>query len=248
MLRSVIEFQGNAVHGTDEENVGTIYEFYFHDNRWAIRYLVVDTGNWLSGRRVLISPVAISRVEGETQMLFANLTRTQIEQSPNIDTDLPISRQRELEYLQYYGWPNQWGMDPTVATAYPKAVSQVGLESALDPANAPQGDPHLRRTREVIGYYIHAKDGDIGHVEDFLVDDETWDIRYMVIDTRNWWPGKKILVAPSWITEIRWTESKVYVDLSREQIKNGPEFDPTALSRQYEEQLYKHYDRPRYWE
>jgi hypothetical protein len=107
---------------------------------------------------------------------------------------------------------------------------------------------HLRSTQEVTNYYIEANDGDIGHVHDFLVDDENWTIRYVVVDTRNWWPGKKVLVSPEWIRSVSWTDSRVYVDLLRDTIKNGPEYDPSApLSREYENRLYNHYGRSQYW-
>jgi hypothetical protein len=121
----------------------------------------------------------------------------------------------------------------------PELVEEFASES---------GDPHLRSTQEVLGYYIHASDGDLGHVEDFIVDDDNWTIRYMVVDTRNWLPGKKVLVAPEWITEVSWGESKVYVDLTQDAIKDSPEYDPTeTVNRLYEERLYDFYGRPKYW-
>jgi hypothetical protein len=111
-----------------------------------------------------------------------------------------------------------------------------------------EGDPHLQSANEVINYYIEAKDGDIGHVEDFIVEDQTWVIRYMVVDTRNWLPGKKVLVSPQWIKEVSWANARVYVDLLRDTIKNSPEYDPVVpLSREYEHRLYEHYDRQKYW-
>jgi hypothetical protein len=109
-------------------------------------------------------------------------------------------------------------------------------------------DPHLRSTREVIGYHIQARDGEIGHVDDLIVDDELWYLRYLVIDTRNWLPGRKVLVAPAWAEQVSWIERKVYIDLKRETIKNSPEFDPSMpVNREYEVQLYDYYGRPRYW-
>ena len=109
-------------------------------------------------------------------------------------------------------------------------------------------DVHLRSANKVTDYHIEAIDGDIGHVEDFIIDEETWEIRYMVVDTQNWWPGKQVLVAPQWIGRVSWSDSKVYVDLSRETIKNGPEYNPDALDRKYEETLYDYYKRPKYWD
>ncbi len=111
-----------------------------------------------------------------------------------------------------------------------------------------RGDPHLRSTKEVEGYYIRATDGEIGHVEDFVVDDEEWAIRYVVVDTRNWLPGRKVLVSPRWISHLSWPQKEVYVDLTRDETKSAPEWDPDApLDRQYEMRLHEHYGRPPYW-
>jgi hypothetical protein len=116
-------------------------------------------------------------------------------------------------------------------------------------ANPELGDSRLRSARDVMGYYIEATDGDIGHVDDFLIDDSEWAIRYMIVDTRNWWPGKKVLISPEWISQVSWPDSRVYVDLTREGVKTAPEYDPSRpVEREYETRLYRHHDRPSYWE
>ena len=118
-----------------------------------------------------------------------------------------------------------------------------------------QGDPSLRSARDVTGYYIAARDGDIGHVDDFLVDDRAWAIRYLIVDTRNWWPGKKVALSPEWIKTVSWTDSRVHVDLQREEIKAAPEYDASRpFEREDETRLFEHYDRRKdsgrrkYWE
>lgn len=255
MLRSVDELKGYAVEATDGE-VGSVVEFYFDDESWTIRYLVADTGTWLTGRKVLISPSALGDVDWSSRKLRVNVTRERVENSPGIDTDKPVSRQHEMDYSDYYGYPYYWGgpylWGPVAmpsgyrGTYAPQRPTTV--EKELEAAKRQQEDVHLRSTKEVSGYYIEASDGDIGHVEDFLIDDETWTIRYMVVDTRNWWPGKKVVVSPEWIRGVSWTDEKVRIDLSREAIKNAPEFDEHApLSRDYERQLYGHHGRPEYW-
>ena len=109
-------------------------------------------------------------------------------------------------------------------------------------------DIHLRSTNEVRGYDIKGTDEAIGHVEDFIVDDETWEVRYLVIDTSNWWFGKKVLVAPKWASRISWEEKVVHVEMSRESIKNSPVFDPSlVINREYETHLYAYFGRPAYW-
>ena len=254
MLRSVNDLKGYSIHATDGD-VGEVVEFYFDDEKWTIRYVVADTGNWLTGRKVLISPVALGRVDWNSKKLNAAMTREQVQNSPDIDTDKPVSRQHETAYYDYYGYPYYWagpylwGPVPYPAD-YPAYAGSTpsSVEREVAAAEKQQEDVHLRSTNEVTGYYIGASDGDIGHVEDFLIDDENWTIRYMVVDTRNWWPGKKVLVAPDWIKSISWADSKVYVDLSRDSIKNGPEYNPSVpMDRDYEGRLYQHYGRPKYW-
>jgi uncharacterized protein YrrD len=252
---------GYTIQATDGE-IGTVAQFLFDDIHWAVRYLVVDTGGWLSGRRVLISPIAIRAARWNDQVIDVDLTRQQVEQSPGIETDQPVSRQKESEYAQYYGYApywggaGVWGMGMYPGYLHP-AIAPVPAAAPVAPATATEqpatparesGDPHLRGTREVIGYAIQAGDGEIGQVDDFIVDDETWELRYMVVDTGNWLSGKKVLVAPRWISKVTWSEARVYVDLPRDMIKDAPEFDPyTPISRDYEARLYDHYQRPRYW-
>jgi hypothetical protein len=216
------------------------------------------------GRKVLISPISIERAQ-KTDGLTVSLTKEQIRNSPPIDTDKPVSRQHETQYFNYYGYPYYWG-GPALwgGTAYPfgyasrphnlgypdRTSGYAGTAAtARLQSEKKEGDQHLRSTKEVSGYYIEATDGDIGHVEDFVIDDENWAIRYVVVDTVNWWPGKKVVVAPQWIKDVSWTDSRVYVELSRERIKNAPEYDPTAvIDRRYEDKLYDYYKSPKYWD
>jgi hypothetical protein len=260
MLRSTNDLRGYTLRATDGE-IGKVDDFLFDDEQWTIRYMVANTGGWLTGRLVLISPIVLGNVDWEAKTLAVKLTRTQVEQSPDIATDQPVSRQREQELAQYYGYFPYWGGaglwgagmvpyavgGPVVPPLAPPAGT-TATERALSSTAIEHGDQHLRSTREVAGYHIHARDGELGHVDDFIVDDETWAMRYMVIDTRNWWPGKHVLVAPQWIGAIDWDTSSVTVDLLRETIKQGPEYDPAMLNRAYETALYRHYGRPAYWE
>jgi sporulation protein YlmC with PRC-barrel domain len=252
MQHSVRDLQGYAIGATDGE-IGKLDDFYFDDESWTIRYLVAETGNWLQNRKVLVSPYALGNVDLSRERLNVKLTRKQVEGCPGIDTDKPVSRQHEEAYLAYYGFPYYWG-GPNLwgPMPYPKPpeASQRKTEAACAP-RAPReavNDIHLRSAQKVTGYKINAVEGDFGHIEDFIIDDETWQIRYMVVDTQHWWPGKKVLFVPQWIDRVSWTDSMVYVKLSREMIKNGPEYHPEAFHRQYEEALYNYYKRPKYWE
>jgi len=240
-----------VVRATDGE-LGTVDQLYFDDESWAIRYLMVETGGWLGGRRVLISPMSVTNLDWDNKRLDVALTKKQVEHSPDIDTHQPVSRQHEATYLGYYGYPYYWGGPYLWGPAfYPAGMaSSIGTSAyaTADRVRRESSDSHLRSTEAVTGYNIEAADGEIGHVDGFVVDDEAWAIRYIEVATRNWWPGKKVLVSPAWIERVSWTESKVYVRLSREAIKNGPEYiESRAITREYEDRLHAHYGRPPYW-
>jgi len=226
--------------------IGKVIQFYFDDRHWTIRYLVADTGDWLTDRQVLISPYALVAVVKEERHITVNLSKKQIEDSPPLNADNPVSRQFEEEYYGYYEWPMYWA-GPFIWGAYPYIVRD-GNRFEESPPGEKTWDHHLRSTQEVRGYHIQSADGEIGHVEDFIIDDETWAIRYLVINTKNWWPGKKVLISPEWIENVSWSESKVIVNLPREIIKQSPEYtDDSLLTRYYEAGLHQYYNRQGYW-
>ena len=246
MLSKAKTLKGYKLNSHDGE-IGKVKEFYFDDRHWAIRYLVADTGNWLTGRQVLISPYALVAVNKEEQHITIDLTKKQIEDSPSLNSDKPVSRQFEEAYYGYYGWPMYWG-GPYMWGPYPYLVRDREKWNESTRTEKTSWDPHLRSTHDVSGHHIQAADGEIGHVEDFIIDDETWAIRYLIIDTRNWWPGKKVLISPQWIERVSWSESKVFVNLSRETIKQSPEYtEESLLTRDYETGLHRHYNRQGYW-
>jgi uncharacterized protein YrrD len=245
MLNKAKTLKGYKLHSLDGD-IGKVKEFYFDDQHWVIRYLVADTGSWLTGRQVLISPYAMVAVNKEEQYITINLTKKQIEDSPSLDSDKPVSRQFEETYYEYYGWPMYWD-GSYMWGSYPYIVRDPEKWSESTQSTK-AWDPHLRSTHDVSGHDIQATDGEIGHVEDFIIDDETWAIRYLIIDTRNWWPGEKVLVSPKWIDHVSWNESKVFVNLSRETIKQSPEYtDESLLTRDYETELHRRYNRQGYW-
>jgi uncharacterized protein YrrD len=245
MLRTVQSLTGNKVHAADGD-LGTVEEFYFDDQTWTIRYMVMNTGNWLSGRKVLISPVALGTPDRLSKTLPVNLTMDQIRNSPDIDTEQTVSRHHEAELSQYYAWPTYWGSGFGVGGLYgmtplPPIINERTMANIEASAHARQGDPHLRSTRNIAGYHIHATDGEIGQVKDYIVDDERWTIRFLIVDTGNWLPGKKVFLSPHWVTRVDWDDSSVSVDLSRDSIKQNPEFDPSQLTTMgYESTLNDH--------
>jgi hypothetical protein len=226
--------------------IGKVKEFYFDDRHWTIRYLVADTGDWLTGRQVLISPYALVSIIKEEKHIAIDLTKKQIEDSPSLNSDKPVSRQFESDYYGYYGWPMYW--DGPYMWGYDSYIVRDREKWRESTQDKKTWEHHLRSTHDVSGYHIQARDGEIGHVEDFIVDDKTWAIRYLIVGTRNWWPGKRVLVSPQWIERVSWGERKVFVDLSREAIRQSPEYtDESMLTRDYETGLHRHYNRHGYW-
>ena len=245
MLNKTKTLKGYKLNSLDGE-IGKVKEFYFDDRHWTIRYLVADTGNWLLERQVLISPYALADVNKEEQYIAIDLTKKQIEDSPSVDTHKPVSRQFEEAYYGYYGWPTYWG-GPYIWGTYPN-IERDPQKRIKHTQDEKAWDPHLSSTYDVSGHDIQAIDGEIGHVEDFIIDDETWEIRYLIIDTGDWWPGKKVLVSPKWIERVSWSESKIFVNLLRETIKQSPEYtEESLLTRDYETGLHRHYNRQGYW-
>jgi hypothetical protein len=251
MLTNATHLKGITIQATDGK-IGTVDQFFFDDETWAIRYLTVGTDGWLGDRQVLISPFSIVHTDWQARRLDVSLTKKQVENSPNIDTHQPVSRQHESVYMGYYGYPYYWsGPNMWGPASYPSGLpvpTTVFNEAQAKHVHKASMDSHLRSNKAVTGYHIEASDGEIGHVEGFIMDDRAWAIRYMEVGTRNWWPGKKVLVSPAWIQSVSWEHSKVHVGLSREAIKTGPEFVESApITREYEDRLYRHYGQAPYW-
>ena len=245
--------QAKTLHGYKlnslEGEIGKVKGFYFDDYYWTIRYLVADTGNWMSGRHVLIPTQVLANVNKDAQNINIQLTKKQIEDSPPLNSDEPVSRQYEQAYSSYYTLPSYWD-SPFMYGQYGSPAPHLPRRRKLPKSTSgtKTWDPHLRSTHAVIGYHIQGKDGDIGHVDDFIIDDSTWDIRYLVIDTQNLWEGKKVLISPRWIERVSWEDSKVFVNLSKANIKQSPEYiEGSPLSREYEMALHQHYNFQGYW-
>jgi uncharacterized protein YrrD len=228
MLRSIKQLYGDELRATDGD-VGHIKDFYFDDQNWAIRYVVVDTGSWLSGRLVLISPHAFTNFDLDGVRRGLNLTRKQIENSPDYDSEKPVSRQYEDDYYRYYGWANYWqggglwgiGAVPIVA---PPLDERSDASTAQSTPSEAGGDAHLRSTQALNGYHIQTDNGAIGHVVDFVVDHETWAICHLVVETGHWFSGKEVVISPEQIVRISYEESKVFVSITKDTILNAPQY------------------------
>jgi hypothetical protein len=257
MARLFSKIRGRRLHATDGE-IGSVSDLYFHDDAWDVRYLVIDVGSWLAGRTVLLAPHVLGASKEDDESVRVSLTKEQIRNSPDIDTEKPISRQYEEELHAHYGWPPYWeggtvlpsgstaGINPFF-TGSP-APREVAPPDEGGPEEEVPGDVHLRSANEIDGYRIRARDGEIGSVADLLVDEDRWRVRYLVIKTGGWFTGDRVLISPEWIQRISWAESSVHADLDRQAIAAAPPYDPRhPLTREDEERLYRHHSRKPYW-
>jgi len=267
MLFAVTGLRGCPVESVDGR-VGSVKDILFDDQSWKVRWMVVDTGHWLLGRQVLIHPSAIAPLDlalpakrvlpmmsmGDTLVVSVRLTKQQIEASPEARQDEPVTKQMETGLYDHYGWDPAWGTtyfgasDIAAPLLDPLIFSEAAARQAAGKeSHRGDGDPHLRSVASVNGYHVHATDGELGHVENFLADDVNWDIRYLVIATRNWWLGKHVQLAPYAVKGIDWSEHRINVNVTRDQAKSSPPWDPLAMADQVgEQQLHRHFGWPGY--
>jgi len=227
MLQSIKLLYGEKLGALDGE-IGQVKDFYFDDQSWAVRYVVAETGTWLTSRQVLLSPLALGKLYQDGKDMLVSLTRKQIEDSPTIETHKPVSRQYEEEYHRYYGWPYYWegdglwgGMRGFPVLERPPKFASVEPPAATGPKNK-RADSHLRSTQAVTGYHLQATDGIVGHVSDFLMDDKSWAIRELVIRIGHRFTGKEVQIPVSQVTQISYDESKVSVNLNTDAVEHSP--------------------------
>jgi uncharacterized protein YrrD len=246
MLRKFSDLIGYKIHATDDF-IGKADDFIFDKRSWIIRYLVVDT-RVLFGKHVLLYTEAIDRPDWKHQEFLMNVTKEQVKNSPELDLQNPISPKDQRRLHTYYQWPGYMVPPfPVPAAGFPLPVQQEPLSESEFPPQE-EDNHHLHSLKTIKGYHLQTTDDELGHVDDFLIEDQQWVVRYLVIDTRNWLPGKHVLIAPEWTSYIAWEDHKVAVKFSKEAIKESPEYDPaTAVTREYETLLYKFYGMPPYW-
>ena len=261
MLNVVSSLKGFDIQAKDG-SLGTVSDFLFDDSTWKVRWLVVDTGKWLTGRKVLIHPSAIGYADYGSRELTVALTKTQVKDSPDIAQDRPVSQQMQNDLYGYYSWDPLWGggmygagmygagmyggarggiASPLAARTYFGAAA--AREAERGEANPDDGDPHLRSIAEVTGYHVHATDGSIGHVENFLVESESWGVRYLIVDTSNWWLGRHVLMSPYAVKEVDWSDRHIRLDVTRDKVKSSPSWNPAnIIDGDFEKRLHSHYD------
>jgi sporulation protein YlmC with PRC-barrel domain len=249
MLRKASAIDGYTIAASDGR-IGTVSDFLFDDASWLVRWMVVDTGKWLSGRKVLLPPSVLGQLDPKGREFAVGLTMRQVKASPDIDSERPVSRQLESNIYDYYGWQPYWGAGLMMgAYGYGGGAMSVSpvpesrlLAEDIAAAQRSKDDPHLRSIEAVTGYHIHASDGEIGHVEDFLIEEADWSIQYLVVDTQNWLPGKRVLISPRSAKEIDWTDRLVNLEVDRQRVKDSPAYDAsTTVDRAYETNFHNHY-------
>ena len=262
MLFAVSGLEGCEVRASDGD-VGAVKDFLFDPENWKIRWMVVGAGHWLPGRRVFIHPSAIVPLTlppkpkfpmmspGDALELTVNLTRDQIGAGPHADEHEPVNRDMEALLYDYYGWDPYWGTTHFGAAVLPSAEARIVDDAARRDADAEpppvDGADHLHSVAAFKGYYVHALDGDIGHVENVLADDANWEIRYLVIATRNWWPGKIVRLSPYAVKDIDWSGQHINMNVTRDQVRSAPVWDPLALADEArEDALHSHFGWPGY--
>jgi sporulation protein YlmC with PRC-barrel domain len=263
MLRSVNDLMDYAIHATDGD-VGHVKDIHFDDTSWVIRYLVVDTGEWLDNRKVLISPIGIGRPNWGTKTIPVSITKLQVENSPIFDGNHPVTKQHEVAYLGYYNYPYYWGGTGLWGhDTYPSRFSMGSGAFESLPLVLHSPDPYVEGDEaDVALHYSHelhsgialeggrvvGTDGEIGYIRDMLVDDESWALRYLVVDCGDWWPVHQVLIAPQWITDANWPDATFTAKMTRQQVKGAPHYDSKRrFDRTNEIGLHEHYGRIGYW-
>lgn len=247
MLISAKRILGHSLEAADGR-IGRVADLDFDDQSWIVRYVVVDTGGWLTGQQVLISPVAFGHPDWKQKVIPVALTKQQVEHSPPINAHQTVSRRMEAALQEHYGWPAYWAEPPAeFAEAAPSPPRDRATRSGAEAKQA-ESEMHLRSMRELAGYRIHAGGGEVGRLEDFIVEADAWRVRYLEVTTGKWLAGRAVLVSPAWLSHVSWSERSVHVDLPVSAIRSAPDYDPSQpITRDYEKRLHAHYTRPVYW-
>jgi hypothetical protein len=246
MLWDASAINGYAIEASDGR-LGTVSDLLFEDAGWVIRWLVVDTGHWLPGRKVLLPLSALGQPDRALRHFPIKLTMQQVKDSPDVDTDRPVSLQIEAQVHDYFGWNPHWGgsflpMSNAIATPFVTPFYEPRFNLVRTDVQTKEDNPHLRSIATVTGYHIHASDGEIGHVEDFLVNDADWSIRYIKVDTRNWWPGERVLISAYSVRDIAWSGRLMHISVNRQKVKKAPPYDPAiTVDGAYEEKFLTYY-------
>ena len=253
MIHVLSDLDNFAIDANDGK-VGKVTDFYFDDRRWVIRYLVVDIGSALKSHKVLLSPARIKHLNKEEKTITVDMSLNEIANSPCIDTRHALPSHYEIDYLSYHGYAFNWdrnsqkpvSIDDETSAIFDETLGQKSASAqdvlvSIDSVRRMYGDRHLRSYQEIIGYCIQANDGDIGYLKSVLIDDDTWNIKCCIVKTSNWWFGHHVFITPQAIRDISWGSTKIYVDMTQQQVKEAPSFDYSLTqNNSYESGVYLH--------
>ena len=238
MLRSLNQLIGYSVLATDGP-IGRVSEMYFDDQEWRMRYLVVETGGWLSSRKVLLPVLSLEKPDWKLEEIPVSLTRELVRSSPEIDTDMPVARQHEIDLHAHYGWEMYWAGGNYMRSG--DMVPYVEPEPRHIDTNkgGKPYNPHLRSTKFITSCRVHAIDGDVGHASDFIIDDAAWMIHQLVINIGTFFSPNQVMLPPERVGNIEWERRKVNVKVYRDDVRNSPQFTlPTLLDTVYEDAVF----------
>ncbi|WP_078553010.1 PRC-barrel domain-containing protein [Bacillus alkalicellulosilyticus] len=240
-------------------SIGKVEDVYFDEENWTIRYLVVNTNPWLPGRKVLITPISIEKVDTLLRQVYVDLTKEQVKESPDADTEKPVSKKFERKLLDYYGYPYYWhGQGVWGGQPSPRLLMNVpqyaGMRDGHNEDDDSSDDRILHSGKELTGsfngYSIRTKGESFGQVVDFIIEDETWKVRYFLVEMKKWMPSKEVILSPNWIESIVWENKEIQMGITKEQVEQAPEFikNKTELDKEYERSLFGYYNRQYDWD
>lgn len=240
-IRNLIGLKVQAIDG----DIGKIHDFLFDDRNWKIRYIVVYTGTWLFGKKVLISPNSVEQSASWRTKFPINLTKEKIKNSPDIDLDKPVSLQKQAELFKYYSWPVGDDFIPIPAFDIQEESATPETRPAMPSGRKEQLDQHLRSAREIIEYAVITKDDEkVGYVEDFIIHQlAAWTITHIVLDSKHNLPIKSTLIPTRYIKEVVWSENRLDVTLEKSVIESAPEYNPDQFTEEFEAEIKTHYKK-----
>ncbi len=249
LLEDLIGYKIEAEDG----HIGTVHDVLFDDEAWVVRYVVVDTGGWLLGRKVLVSPEAAHEPDEGHKTLQVKLTKQQVKDSPEVPIDPPLSREEEAQYRDHYRWPDYWdnveAFDRNAMVNIAPEAMSLGTVAPAPPVAPPipevVADPMLRSARVIRGYKIHCgADEDVGEVTDFVIDGQAWTVPFLVVKLKDKDAADHVLIPASSIRRTGWKDKAIELDYESATVNSAPHFDETVKrDKLFLDGVATHYDR-----
>ncbi|MCE5328364.1 MAG: PRC-barrel domain-containing protein [Planctomycetaceae bacterium] len=244
-LASMRTLASARIHAADKP-IGKVEDFYFEQRNWIVRYLVLDTHVWLPGRRVLVAPAAVEDIDWSQGEVHLALSREQVRNSPSVDDKVTISREHETMLAKYFGWLPYWESRPLPESLSRSVAAEARPEDRIELERHRKPESTLTAYRETLQYNLAAIDGEFGSVEDFLIDPQTWEMRYVTADVGTLFHKRLVMLSTDWLADISWARRQVRSKMTQDRIRSSPPV-PEVIDRAYEIALHEHFARPGYW-